>query len=67
MAEQIKNFFEHKIPFKSFHPSLEERGIFLLDTACYRSKLILDPQDIGIYNIGDIYDKVKSFLHQPAD
>ena len=60
MTEQIKNLF--KVCFKSFHPSLEERGIFLLDTECYKSKLVLNPQNIAISNSRDVYDKVKPFL-----
>ena len=65
--QAIQDFFEHRLVFQRYNASSEHSGgIFLLDTACYRSKLILDPQDIGIYNSGDIYDKVKSLLHRLA-
>ena len=32
----------------------------------YKSKITPDPRDIGVYNSGDIYDRVKSLLYYTA-
>ena len=63
MTEQVKNLFKHKIPFHSRKNDIQECGIGMQDISLYQSMLITYALAIDIYDSGDVYDKVKSFLH----
>ena len=64
MTEQVKNLFKHKIPFHSRkNCNIQKLGMSMHDISLYRSMLITYPLAIDIYDSGDVYDKVKSFLH----
>ena len=66
MTEQVKNLFKHKIPFHSRKNGIQERGMGMQDISLYRSMLTRYPLAIDIYDSGDVYDKVKSFLYYLA-
>ena len=62
----IRKFFENRLNFQRRDRYDDERFMSILDTTVYKSKIIPDPRAVGIYNSGDIYDRVKSLLYYSA-
>ena len=60
----IRKFFENSLNFQRYdrHAEID----VYLDTTLYKSKIILDLRAVGIYNSGDIYDRLKSLLYYSA-
>ena len=58
----IRIFFENRLNFQRYDRHDDERFMSIQDTTMYKSKIIPDPRAVGIYNSGDIYDRVKSLL-----
>ena len=61
----IRKFFENRLNFQRYDRHAEH-VVSILDTTMYKSKIIPDPRAVGIYNSGDIYDRVKSLLYYSA-
>ena len=62
----IRNTLKDRLNFQRKDRYDDERFMSILDTTVYKSKIILDPRAVGIYNSGDIYDRVKSLLYYSA-
>ena len=64
----IRKFFENRLNFQRYDRHAKQIGhvAFFINTTIYRLKIILDPRAVGIYNSGDIYDRVKSLLYYSA-
>ena len=59
----IRKFFENRLNFQRKDTYDDER---VMSTSVYKSKIIPDTRAVGIYNSGDIYERVKSLLYYSA-
>ena len=67
MTEQVKNLFEHKIPFRLRENSITECDMGIHDISFYKSDLIIcSLVEEDNYDSVDIYYEVKSFLYYLA-
>ena len=59
----IENIFKNQVYFKSINSSVDKYASYITKVSLYKTMLIKDPQNVGIDDSGDIYEKVKPFIN----